>query len=778
MNCMKTILVAGMCAATAMATEPLDIQSRQEEFGVADIDKSGGGQAQIDLEVVEKMKEAVMALGASAAKAAMFAGSAAEADHVLAAFSRAMRRCNDLGNIPLDPGGGSIEPVLRAVDIAEIADRQRAIWEAEPEDKERWNGGVSEAAGRFHGVPFRLRDGGATIKAPCGLFNEPNRDYTKDLDGNEVPWRQWCLETLPQWTFSFAGKDCFLLVAQGLDDNGHSRYGDAAREDALLLFWRDKDDAAAGGAWDCSYLASRLYPLEINGTVALEECKDPDFGGTLLKVDTFWRSKAAGDLPAVFGLSIDKDSGRMGTCLWEQTVSRLFDGWPIRAIWSADALQGSQYSNDWAKAENIDCWVSLMNPQPDDALDKFLESGLRDGARRGCAISTDDFDPFVNPANNADKLADAEAIRALLSLYEERKGFERSLNEETVDGWRKSEKPCLLVVCMVNQIGGDHEESIDFAISLDGGYLVFENGYMMPCATMPDGSIHQRIADGGALLAIPDERREEVMSLLRKIVAKMPTALRESHKQEMGQNEINCVDNDSGADLSSGGNIDDTQEAAGVEGDLRAAVPAMESPFATSLTAEETAGAVGKDTEAENLFPADLPFDFGMARWRVRLFHWSFIRDGESGRDILFSNGWLKKLGGGTVELEFTEGRLASIYNFWSYDTGCTAKNPGAVRERLDYALRHLGPPTHRWTQVTQDVLDDGTVMACAWHVWHWTKGNQDAVFEIRRMDDAMESLRASFMAGAIHDREDYFKWLGAPDSLFPEKVCEGAQTP
>lgn len=193
---------------------------------------------------------------------------------------------------------------------------------------------------------------------------------------------------------------------------------------------------------------------------------------------------------------------------------------------------------------------------------------------------------------------------------------------------------------------------------------------------------------------------------------------------------------------------------------------AAESPFATCLTSEESVAPTGRDTSAENLFPPDLGYRFGMARWRVRLLHWGFRRDGESGRDILYASRPPRKLGYGTVELEFDDGRLSSIYNFWSYDTGCTAKNPGAVRERLDYALRHLGPPTHRWTQVTQDVLDSGTVRTCTWHVWHWMKGDQDAVFEIRRMDDATESLRASFIAGAIHDREGYFNWLGAPASL------------
>ena len=43
-------------------------------------------------------------------------------------------------------------------------------------------------------------------------------------------------------------------------------------------------------------------------------------------------------------------------------------------------------------------------------------------------------------------------------------------------------------------------------------------------------------------------------------------------------------------------------------------------------------------------------------------------RIGEGG-DYLFSNDWLKRLGGRTVELEFIDGRLATMFNYRSGDT-------------------------------------------------------------------------------------------------------------
>ena len=195
-------------------------------------------------------------------------------------------------------------------------------------------------------------------------------------------------------------------------------------------------------------------------------------------------------------------------------------------------------------------------------------------------------------------------------------------------------------------------------------------------------------------------------------------------------------------------------------------VGALESPFTTPLTAEEAAEPTGRDTEApvEQLLPHDLGFRLGMGWWRTRLMHWGLRRDRETGRQILCRL-LSEKEGRGDVSLEFDDGGIAELYIFWGYDDGWTAADPGAVRRRLDDTLRRLGPPTRRWTQKTEETLDGGTVRTYAWHVWHWTKGDLDAVFEIRRTDDATESLRASFDAGSIHDRQDYFKWLGAPDT-------------
>ena len=192
---------------------------------------------------------------------------------------------------------------------------------------------------------------------------------------------------------------------------------------------------------------------------------------------------------------------------------------------------------------------------------------------------------------------------------------------------------------------------------------------------------------------------------------------------------------------------------------------AAESPFATPLTPEEAAEPTGRDTpaDADELFPPDLGFRSGADWWFTRILHPGLHKDGETGRAVLVRR-LSEEEGRGDVSLEFDDGALSELCVFWGYDDGWTAADPGAVRKRLDETIRRLGAPTRRWTRVTKVPLNDGSERTDTCHVWHWSKGDRDAVFEIRRTDDATESLRASFCAGAIRKRSpDVFEQLGAP---------------
>ena len=192
---------------------------------------------------------------------------------------------------------------------------------------------------------------------------------------------------------------------------------------------------------------------------------------------------------------------------------------------------------------------------------------------------------------------------------------------------------------------------------------------------------------------------------------------------------------------------------------------AAESPFATPRTPEEAAEPTGRDTpaDADELFPPDLGFRSGADWWFTRILHPGLHKDGETGRAVLVRR-LSEEEGRGDVSLEFDDGALSELCVFWGYDDGWTAADPGAVRKRLDETIRRLGAPTRRWTRVTKVPLNDGSERTDTCHVWHWSKGDRDAVFEIRRTDDATESLRASFCAGAIRKRSpDVFAQLGAP---------------
>lgn len=197
-----------------------------------------------------------------------------------------------------------------------------------------------------------------------------------------------------------------------------------------------------------------------------------------------------------------------------------------------------------------------------------------------------------------------------------------------------------------------------------------------------------------------------------------------------------------------------------------AAPPA--SPFATPLAAEEAAEGTELETATSpaQWLPPEYGIRLGMGKFRARLARPGLRRDGESNRDCLCQR--LREMDGrGDIRLVFDDGQLALFALNWSFDDGWSADNPGAVRDRLDAALRRLGPPTRRWVRErTETFGDDTPPVTQTWYVWAWRKGDQEAFFEIRRSADSADRfLRASFTASAVRRlAPDMPEWLGAPD--------------
>jgi hypothetical protein len=199
-----------------------------------------------------------------------------------------------------------------------------------------------------------------------------------------------------------------------------------------------------------------------------------------------------------------------------------------------------------------------------------------------------------------------------------------------------------------------------------------------------------------------------------------------------------------------------------------------DSPFATPLTPEEAAEGTGLETATppEQWLPPEYGIRLGMGKFRARLARPGLRRDGESRQDCLFQR-LRDKDGRGDIGLTFDGGKLALFDLNWSFDDGWTADEPGAVRDRLDAALRRLGPPTRRWVRErTETFADDAPPVTQTWYVWAWRQGDMDAFFEIRRAaNPADRYLRASFTAGAVRRlAPDTPAWLGEPprDALVP----------
>lgn len=192
-----------------------------------------------------------------------------------------------------------------------------------------------------------------------------------------------------------------------------------------------------------------------------------------------------------------------------------------------------------------------------------------------------------------------------------------------------------------------------------------------------------------------------------------------------------------------------------------AVTPASESPFATPLMEAEAAPATGRDTEAarDALLPPDYGLRLGMGLLRARLARPGLRRDGESngegGPIVRYCTLLPERKGRGDVVAAFENGEIVWVDVNWSFDDGWSADNPGMIRKVLDDTLRRLGPPTKRWTKEAGKYLGDGTFappdpVEDTWHVWQWTRGDEDVVIEIRRSSDARRTLRASFCAGAL----------------------------
>lgn len=199
-----------------------------------------------------------------------------------------------------------------------------------------------------------------------------------------------------------------------------------------------------------------------------------------------------------------------------------------------------------------------------------------------------------------------------------------------------------------------------------------------------------------------------------------------------------------------------------------------DSPFATPLTPEEAAAGTGTETETppDRWLPPEYGLGLGMGKFRARLARPGLRRDGETNQDCLAQR-LREKDGRGDIVLTFDGGKLALFDLTWVFDDGWTADEPGAVRDRLDAALRRLGPPTRRWVRErTETFGDDTPPITRTWYVWAWRQDDLDAFFEIRRSaNPADRYLRASFTAGAVRRlAPDTPVWLGEPprDAIAP----------
>ena len=196
-----------------------------------------------------------------------------------------------------------------------------------------------------------------------------------------------------------------------------------------------------------------------------------------------------------------------------------------------------------------------------------------------------------------------------------------------------------------------------------------------------------------------------------------------------------------------------------------------ESPFATPLTAEEAAEGTGLETATpvDQWILPEYGLKLGMGKIGARLARRGLHHDEEASGDDRYclSQRLSEKDGRGDIVLTFEDGRLTLFGLNWSFDDGWSADEPGAVRDRLDAALRRLGPPTRRWVRERSLHFDEyNSDETWIWYVWAWRQDEQEAFFEIRRSasNPTDRYLRASFCAGAVRRlAPDVPEWLGEP---------------
>ena len=494
--------VLALASGTAMA-EGVDFWKKATD------ENSDITQAEMNIKAGEDCAAAIADLGRCAAVKALLADSSEEADRVLDEFRRTMERCIDLRRTPYAKNGGSAAPMLAAFDIWQAANRQLCVWRATPEQRARWDNCVAGARGYFRDVPFALRDGQAIVTAPVGHYCFLAEDYSRDPEsGLQADSRRWLLETFPQWSAVDTNHTYFVLLANAMDSEGHIGFGETTDEDTLLLFWRANN--SQDGKWGCTFLGNQLHPLAGNTNAVSVK-------NGWLSIETTWRSTENGGSPVIYKL--DKFDDEIGAGIYDFAASELHDCGFFHYVQERDALQPSRYAAKGVKKDFSTYYAMWRHPVPESALVDFI--------REVRPASADFFNPIPVLEGELHEFAmPREVGDSLEAIYAERSTFTildiedaaHEVENALVAKWRKEKTPPLLTIRDVSEFtidGNVRQESVDYSFSRDGGYLVVEEGYLIPETETPDGLTHSRSV-GRTVFEIPERLREKVKALLEK----------------------------------------------------------------------------------------------------------------------------------------------------------------------------------------------------------------------------------------------------------------------